>query len=75
VVLTTICCGKSLRLFKETIIMDNRAQISVEMIIVMAAMIALGLFLLTNLNNTATKAGDTLTKKSTELLNQINRIK
>lgn len=55
--------------------MDNRAQISVEMIIVMAAMIALGLFLLTNLNNTATKAGDTLTKKSTELLNQINRIK
>lgn len=55
--------------------MDNKAQISVEMIIIMAALVAMAMFLLSSLNNTAKLSTEKLDTKTTDLLTAIDRIR
>lgn len=54
--------------------MDNRAQISAELIIIMAAILAVAIVLVTNLKNTAGDASKKLSSKSDELLSKIDKI-
>ncbi len=55
--------------------MDNKAQISVEMIIIMAALVAMALLLVTNLHTTADNANTRLGDRADALMKEIDRIK
>ncbi len=51
---------------------ESKAQISAEMIIVLAALIAVAVVLITKLTGTSKKAADSIDTKSTDLINKIN---
>ncbi len=51
---------------------EEKAQISAEMIIVLAALIAVAVVLITKLTGTSTKAAESIDTKSTDLINKIN---
>lgn len=55
--------------------MDSRAQISAELIIVMAAVLAVALILVKNLGSTAQSASSKMSNKSDDLLREIEGIK
>ena len=56
------------------LIEDNRAQVSAELIIVMAATLAIALLFLGNLNKTVTGASEAMTTKSQAVVDQIGAI-
>ena len=53
---------------------EKKAQISAEMIIVMAALLGIAILLITKLTKTAKDSTNTLGKKSDKLLTQIDKI-
>ena len=55
-------------------VMDNRGQISAELIIVIAAMLAVAILLVSQLTTTTKGASESLSKKSEDLLKQIDQI-
>jgi len=55
--------------------MDNKGQISMEMLIVAAAVIGLAVLLWNTLNSTATDASKTLDSKTEDLLDKIKDMK
>jgi len=54
--------------------MDNKAQVSTEMILVLAAVVAVALLLIQNLSSTADQAVGRLNKTTTKLLDEIDMI-
>jgi uncharacterized protein (UPF0333 family) len=54
---------------------DQKAQISAEMIILIAAIIAIVLVVVSQLQKTTTKANETVDKKAEEVFDEINDIK
>ena len=54
--------------------MDNKAQISAELLIIMAAVIAIALILLKSMTGTAGSASDKLNESSGAMLNEIDDI-
>ena len=55
--------------------MDNKAQISAELIIIMAAVLAVALILVQSLSGTAKDASAKLSKSSDNLIKEIGKIK
>jgi hypothetical protein len=53
---------------------DNIAQISAEMIIVLAALLAVAIVLITRLSSTSKQASEKIDTKTNELLDQIDDI-
>jgi flagellar biogenesis protein FliO len=53
---------------------DNVAQISAEMIIVLAALLAVAIILVTKLSSTSKQAADKVDEKTTNLLENIDDI-
>ena len=53
---------------------DSRAQISVELIIVLAAVVALVLLLVSQLQQTSTEGAKIIEKKSQEIFDEIEKI-
>ncbi|MDN5358817.1 MAG: hypothetical protein PWP76_660 [Candidatus Diapherotrites archaeon] len=56
------------------IAMDDRAQISAELLIILAAMAALALFLIDQLNTTATEMNETYSTKISEIEKKIENM-
>jgi len=54
--------------------MDNKGQVSTEMILVLAAVVAIALILIQNLSSTAEQAAGKLNSTTTKLLDEIDRI-
>lgn len=54
--------------------MDSRAQISVELIIVLAAVVAIVLLLVSQLQATAEKGADVIDKKADDIFAKIDKI-
>jgi len=54
--------------------MDNRAQISAELLIIMAAVIAIALILLKSLMSTASSGAEKLNKSSSAMMDEIDGI-
>jgi len=54
--------------------MDDRAQISAELMIVLAAMAALALFLIDQLNTTAKDMNESYSTKINEIKNKIDNL-
>lgn len=54
--------------------MDDRAQISAELLIILAAMAALALFLIDQLNTTATEMNETYSTKISEIEKKIENM-
>lgn len=54
--------------------MDNKAQISAELLIVMAAVVGFSLLLVQNLSSTSKKAAGKLNESSGRLLDEIDNI-
>jgi uncharacterized protein (UPF0333 family) len=54
--------------------MDNKAQISAELIIILAAVIAIVLLLVTRLRASATKASSTIGDKSDSIFQEIEKL-
>ncbi len=54
--------------------MDNRAQISLEMILVLAALIVVALLVVSKLQSSASEASKVIDKRSKELLEKIDKI-
>ena len=54
--------------------MDNKAQISIEMILIMAALFAIALFVLQNLIGNADKFAGKMNESRDELLAEIDKI-
>ncbi len=52
--------------------MDSRAQVSIELIIIVAAVVALVLLLVTQLKSTATSAKAKIVEKSNTLFDEID---
>ena len=50
---------------------DESAQVSIELIIVVAALIAAAVFLITQLQNTASKGGEALNRTAEKAFNEI----
>ncbi len=55
--------------------MDGRAQVSAEMIIVIAAVLAVALIFIKNFSATALKGSQKMVNKTEELLAEIDKIK
>ncbi|PIU22313.1 MAG: hypothetical protein COT14_01850 [Candidatus Diapherotrites archaeon CG08_land_8_20_14_0_20_30_16] len=53
---------------------ESRAQISAEMIIVLAALLAVAIVLITKLTKTSTDAGEKIDTKTTDLITKIDCI-
>ncbi len=53
---------------------ESRAQISAEMIIVLAALLAVAIVLITRLSSTSKQASEKIDEKTNELLTQIDDI-
>ena len=53
---------------------ENRAQISVELIIILAAVVALVLLLVSQLQETSSEGAKTIEKKSKEIFDEIEKI-
>ena len=58
----------------KKLIADQRAQISAEMIILIAAIIAIVLVVVTQLQKTTTKANKAVDKKADDVFKQIDKI-
>jgi len=56
------------------IIMDNKAQISIEMIIVLAAVVAIVLLLVSQLQQTSKQGADVIKKKTDDIFKEITDI-
>jgi len=56
-------------------LLDRRAQISVELIIIMAAVVALVLMLVSQLQDTGVKAKGKIADKADEVFGEIDKIK
>ncbi|MBU1120443.1 MAG: class III signal peptide-containing protein [archaeon] len=56
-------------------IKENKAQISVELIILLAAVVAVALILITQLQKTGTKGTKLIAEKSDKLFDKISDIK
>ncbi len=54
--------------------MDNRAQVSAELLIVIAAMAALALFLIDKLNSSAKKLGDKYDNTTDNLMKELDKL-
>jgi len=54
--------------------MDSKAQISLEMILVLAALIVVALLVVSKLQASATEASKSIDKRSEELFNKIDEI-
>jgi len=54
--------------------MDNKAQISAELIIIMAAVLAVAILLINNMQSTAKQASSKLSNKTSDLLDMIDNI-
>ncbi len=54
---------------------EDKAQVSAELIIVTAALVAVAIVLVTQLQNTAKKGSDLLEKKAGTALDEIDKIK
>ncbi|MFH0986959.1 MAG: class III signal peptide-containing protein [Candidatus Micrarchaeota archaeon] len=54
--------------------MDNRAQISAELLIIMAAIVGLAFFVIQSLSSNAHSYSDALKAKSQDLLKEIDKI-
>ena len=54
---------------------DETAQVSAELIIVTAALVAVAIVLVTQLQNTAKKGSDLLEKKASSAFDEIDKIK
>jgi Tfp pilus assembly protein FimT len=55
--------------------MDNKAQISAELIIIMAIIAAFAVFLFQNLQGTVGKVSKTLDEKTSKLVSEIEKLK
>ncbi len=53
---------------------DDKAQISVEMIIVLAALLAVAIVLITKLSSTSKQASEKIDDKTNDLMEQIDDI-
>jgi len=56
------------------ILMDNKAQISIEMIIVLAAVVAIVLLLVSQLQQTSKQGADVIKKKTDDIFKEITDI-
>ncbi len=56
------------------IFMDNKAQISIEMIIVLAAVVAIVLLLVSQLQQTSKQGADVIKKKTDDIFKEITDI-
>ncbi len=56
------------------IFMDNKAQISIEMIIVLAAVVAIVLLLVSQLQQTSKQGADVIKKKTDDIFKEITEI-
>ena len=56
------------------ILMDNKAQISIEMIIVLAAVVAIVLLLVSQLQQTSKQGADVIKKKTDDIFKEITEI-
>ncbi len=54
--------------------MDEKAQVSAELLIITAAIIAVAIILITQLQHTAEKGKNTLAEKSDKVFNEIENI-
>lgn len=54
--------------------MDDRAQISAELIIILAAIVSVAFVLIQNLSNTSKDAAKKFSSKSEDLLKEIDKI-
>lgn len=54
--------------------MDNRAQISAELLVIMAAVVGFSLVLIQNLSGTSEKAVEQLNESTSELMDEIDNI-
>ncbi len=54
--------------------MDCKGQVSAELLIIIAAVLAVAILLVTNMKTTATKASGSMSNKSDALLNEIDSI-
>ena len=54
--------------------MDNRAQISAEMLMILAALVGLSVFVLGRLGETAKNTADKIGEKSTEFNNELDEV-
>ncbi len=55
--------------------MEEKAQISLEMILVLAALVALALLVVSKMQSSATKAGKAVDEYADKLFNEIEEIK
>ncbi len=55
--------------------MENKAQVSVEMIVLLAAIVAVALVLVTQLQKTGTKGAEVIDKKTEKIFDEISDIK
>jgi len=55
--------------------MDEKAQISIEMILILAAIVAFVLLLVSQLFNTGQKAAETFEDKANDIFNEIKKLK
>ena len=53
---------------------DDRGQVSAELIVVIAALLAVAMFFVSSLNDTVTQAGDKMQDKTGDVLKQIDGI-
>ena len=54
--------------------LDNRAQVSVELIVVLAAVVAIVLLLVSQLQSTTEKGSKVIEKKTNDIFDQIEKI-
>jgi len=54
---------------------EHRAQISIELIIILAAVVAIVLILVSQLQETGTKGAEKIQKKTDEIFSKIDKIK
>ncbi|MBU2100346.1 class III signal peptide-containing protein [Candidatus Micrarchaeota archaeon] len=55
--------------------MENKAQVSVEMIVLLAAIVAVALVLVSQLQKTGTKGAEVIDKKADKIFEEISDIK
>ena len=54
--------------------MDSKGQVSAELLIIIAAVLAVAILLVTNMKTTAQKASKNMANKSDKLLNEVDSI-
>lgn len=59
----------------KSLLSENRAQISVELIILLAAVVAIVLILVSQLQETGTKGAEKIKQKTDDIFAEIDKIK